>query len=706
MTETSVQSAPTSPTPPTVPAAIADALAAARGSRAIMPHDLYDLRFVGDPQPSPDGECVAFVVAEADAVKGKEYRSRLWIVPTDGNEPPRPLTAGTKKDTAPRWSPDGSQIAFVSTRADDDTPHLFVLDLRGGDARPLTTGRVGASNPAWSPDGSCIAFVRRVGGELPLEKDADEDTKDAWANRVRAYTRAKWRHDGDGLWDGGYDHLFVLPIGGGEPAQITDGDWNDADPAWSPDGSRIAFASSRSPDRDTHARNELYVVAATGGEPTPLTAGDGRVGNPAWSPDGSHIAYFGHAEGDAWAACTRVWTVAADGSAPPICLTPDLDRRATSGATLHDQTTPATPHAPVWTPDGEGVYFIAADGGNQHLFMAIRAIRQAVALTEGERVILAARPLPDAHHRFVLLSTTATAPAELCVWTLQMAEAGGTSFHIAERQLTRMNAGYLARKEIRAPERFRVRGADEHEVDCWLLTPPGFDPARQYPLVLAMHGGPQAQYGAAFMHEFQTLSGAGYLVLYTNPHGSVGYGEQFTDELRLHFGERDAPDVIAATATVVSRGYVDEGRIGMTGGSYGGFLVNWLVGHSDRFAAAITQRCVSNWVSDHGSSDFSAIAARAEFGGPPWEQMATYLRLSPITYAGRFNTPLLIEHQEGDLRCAIEQAEQMYMACRLRGVPTELVRYPNESHGMSRTGQPRHRTDRLQRHLAWFAQHM
>ena len=686
------------------PPAIADALATARESRTVQPHDLYDLRFVGDPQPSPDGQHIAFVVREADSAKGVEYHSRLWLVRTDGSIPPRPLTAG-KKDTSPRWSPNGSHIAFVSTRT-DDTPHLFILDLRGGDARPLTIGRVGASDPVWSPDGAQIAFVRRVGGALPPAKDADDDAKDAWSNRVRSYTRAKWRRDGDGFWDGGYDHLFIVPAEGGKPLQITSGEWDDHSPAWSPDGSRLAFTSSRSPDRDTHSRNELYIVPATGGDATALTAGDGRVSSPAWSPDGTHIAYFGHHEGDAWAACTRLWEVRADSTAPPRCLSPDLDRRATNGATLHDQNTPATPHAPIWTANGDALYFIAAHEGNQHLYMAIRALAASAPMIEGERTIIAARPLPNAPGSFVLLATTATAPAELLVHTITMTDTDPPSFTTTERQLTHCNADYLARKAIRAPERFRVQGADEHLVDCWLLTPPTFDPSHTYPLVLAMHGGPQAQYGNAFSHEFQTLAGAGYLVLYTNPHGSVGYGEQFTEELRLHFGEQDAPDVIAATATVVARGYVDERRIGLTGGSYGGFLVNWLVGHSDRFAAAITQRCVSNWVSDYGSSDFSAIAARAEFDGPPWEQLETYVRLSPITYAGRFNTPLLIEHQEGDLRCAIEQAEQMYMACKMRDVPTELVRYPNESHGMSRAGQPRHRTDRLARHLAWFAHYL
>ncbi len=659
-------------------------------SRRVTPRDLYDLRFVGDPQPSPDGARVAFVVQTAHEDEN-DYRSRIWLVETDGDGEPRPLTAGTKKDSSPRWSPDGTRLVFVSNRA-DDAPHLWLLDLRGGEARQLTTGKEPASDPVWSPDGARIAYVCHIGGEQPPEKDADAKTKRAWEGRVRVITRRKYKHDGDGFHDGGRDHLCVVPAGGGDRTQLTDGDWDDSDPAWSPDGARIAFCSYREEDRDAVSRSDLWTVPAAGGEPRKLTASEGEASAPAYSPDGGTIAFLGHDEGSAWAATNRVWTVPTDGSAPPRCLTRDLDRQVTP-VTLHDQTTPSTPNRPEWSPDGGTIRFLVADGGNDHVYAVPVAGGDAARAIGGERVILGARGLSDG--RVVFLATTATAPAELFV-------ADGAT----ERQLTHLNREWLATRDIPTPERFTVRGDDAHEVDCWLLTPPGFDPSRRYPLVLEIHGGPQAQYGNASFHELQVWAAAGYLVLATNPHGSTGYGVRFTEELRGHYGEKDTPDLMAALDAVIARGSVDEARIGVTGGSYGGFMVNWLVGQTHRFAAGITQRCVSNWVSDFGSSDIGTVSCVEEFGGPPWEAMETYLRLSPLTYAGNMQTPLLIEHQEHDYRCAVEQAEQMFMALKARNIPVEFVRYPNEGHAMSRSGQPHHRTDRLDRHLAWFARYM
>jgi dipeptidyl aminopeptidase/acylaminoacyl peptidase len=658
-------------------------------TRRVIPQDLYALQFVGDPQPSPDGSRIAFVVRTADEEEN-DYRSRIWVIATDGDSEPTPLTAGTKKDASPRWSPDGTQLLFVSNRAEEKT-HLWLLDLRGGEARQLTHGKEPASAPVWSPDGTRIAYVAHVGGEQPPEKDADEKTKRAWENRVRTITRRKYKHDGDGFWDGGYDHLFVIPAGGGERTQLTDGEWDDGRPAWSPDGSRIAFISYREEDRDRVSRSDLWTVPAGGGAARKLTGSNGEASSPAFSPDGRTIAFYGHNEGNNWSATTRLWTVPADGGTPR-CLTATLDRPVGNG-TIHDQTIPETPHRPLWSADGATIRFLVTDGGNSHVYAAFVSGGDATRDIGGERVILGARNLPGG--QTVFLATDATTPAEIFV-------TDGTT----ERQLTRVNGTWLGGKDVRAAERFRVRGDDDHEIDCWLLTPPGFTDGTRYPLVLEIHGGPQAQYGNAFFHEMQVWASAGYLVLLTNPHGSIGYGERFTAELRCHFGEKDMPDLMAGVDAVVARGIVDERRIGATGGSQGGFLVNWLIGHTDRFAAGITQRCISNWVSDYGTSDLSMLSCVEEFGGPPWEAMGTYLRLSPLTYVGNMKTPLHIEHQERDYRCAVEQAEQMFMALKARDVPVEFVRYPNESHGMSRGGQPHHRIERLIRHVSWFARYL
>ena len=253
-------------------------------TRRVVPQDLYALQFVGDPQPSPDGSRIAFVVAQADEEEN-DYRSRIWLVATDGEGEPIPLTAGTKKDSSPRWSPDGTRLVFVSNRA-EETPHLWLLDLRGGEARQLTHGKEPASDPVWSPDGARIAYVAHIGGEQSPEKGTDEKIKRAWENRIRTITRRKYKHDGDGFWDGGHDHLCVIPAAGGGRTQLTDGDWDDGQPVWSPDGAQIVFTAYREEDRDRVARSDLWTVPATGGEARKLTLSDGEASAPAWCRTG------------------------------------------------------------------------------------------------------------------------------------------------------------------------------------------------------------------------------------------------------------------------------------------------------------------------------------------------------------------------------------------------------------------------------------
>ena len=672
--------------------------------------DLYALRFVGDPRVSPDGARVAFVITVADKERN-DYRSRIWLAPIDGSAPPRPLTAGAGKDTGPRWSPDGRRIAFLSDRELPTLPlgvergtktkaQVWVLDLDGGEARQVTALKQGAGDPAWSPDGTQIACTSQTGGpdDEPIDTSkSPAERASERADRVREITTLKYKFDGLGYLDNKRRHLFVtaLPGPGAAPTaarQLTDGLPHDGQPTWSPDGTRLAFVSYREPDEDVTFRTDIWTLTLAGGACRKLTGSGGTSTAPAWSPDGATLAYLGHQEGEGEAAMTRLWTVAADGDSAPICRSADFDRDL-GNTTLTDQTLPGGHEGPVWSPDGRALLALVSDGGTTSLrHFGLDGSAPEIVLG-GERVVTAFTTSQDGA-RLVFAATTPTAPAEL--FTL---DSDGT-----ERPLTTANAALLRERTIAAPEPFQYTGANGDAIDGWLLRPPGTAPGATVPLIVEIHGGPHAQYGAAFFHEFQTLVGRGYAIFSCNPHGSTGRGDAFAKAILRDWGAIAMDDVLAGLDVALTRGGFDAARLGVTGGSYGGFLANWITSHSIRFAAAVTQRSYCNALGYFGVDDIGAISDVAELGGHPWEVPERYLALSPLLHAGSVTTPTLIEHQAEDYRCPLSQAEQWYAALKKRGVPTKLLIYPNESHGMSRNGKPRHRIERLTHNTAWFDQ--
>jgi dipeptidyl aminopeptidase/acylaminoacyl peptidase len=647
--------------------------------RPFEPRDITRIRWITDPQISPDGRRVAFVVTMLSEEQD-EYLANVWVVDVAGG-PPRPFTTGPRRDTAPRWSPDGTRLAFLSERGDRKTKaQLFVMPADGGEPVRLTDLRAGVADPVWSPDGARLAFVSRVGGWQ--EPDSEEERRRSKPARV--ITVLKSRMNGEGWTYDRPTHLFVVDAAGGPPRQLTDGPLADAEPAWSPDGTHLAFASARHPEQDEDDARDVWLVPAAGGEPRRLTDTAGPVAIPAFSPDGRTIAFAGRRPRNEAGRNVRIYAVPVEGGTP-ACLTPDLDRSCPASTRL------------LWSPDGERVLFTAEDRGDLALYRAAaRGAPATVRLTRGERWITGLTASRDGA-TLAFTATDPVTPAEVFA-----GDAGGGR----ERPLTDLNRAWRDEVALAVPERFNAERAG-FAIDGWVMRPPGAAPGRRHPALLNVHGGPHAQYGAVFHDEFQAQAGAGYVVVYVNPRGSQGYGEAFTRAVVGDWGGGDFADLMAALDEALRRfDVIDPDRLGILGGSYGGFLTSWTVGHTARFKAACSERAVNNQYTMFGTSDIGHWFQVAETGALPWDDMARYVERSPVTYAPAIRTPLLIIHSEDDLRCPIEQAEQLFVALRKLGREVTFVRFPDENHELSRSGTPRHRLERFRFILDWFATHL
>jgi dipeptidyl aminopeptidase/acylaminoacyl peptidase len=645
----------------------------------MVPADLTRIRFVSDARVSPDGRAVAFVVTTLSEERD-EYLSQIWLVDTAGGEPRR-FTAGPRRDTAPRWSPDGARLAFVSEREEKKKGQLYVMPVAGGEPTRLTDLRHGVSALEWSPDGTRLAFVSRVGGWV--EPESEEEKRKSRPPRV--ITTLKYRFNGEGFTYDRRPQIFTVAADGGEPRQVTEGDYDHADPTWSPDGRALAFTAARHDERDHDDATDIWLVPAEGGTPRRLTDTRGPAGHPAFSPAGDMVAYLGRASRNAFGRNIRLFTVAVSGGAPR-CLTEDFDRSCGPLGV-----------PPLWSADGRALTLAAEDQGALGLFRLEVGGGPPRSLVGGERVIGSHSASRDGS----VLAFTASDPGAPSALFVCAADGGG------ERQLTDFNREWTREVTLARPERFRFERAG-FTVDAWIMKPHGLEPGRRYPLLLNVHGGPHAQYGYPFFDEFQVQAGAGYGVLYANPRGSQGYGEAFTAAVVGDWGGGDAADVQAALDEALRRfDWIDPERLGLLGGSYGGFMTSWIVGHSKRFRAACSERAVNVQTSMFGTSDIGFVFNQVELGGIlPWEDMAKYLERSPLTYAKDITTPLLILHSEDDLRCPIEQAEQLFVALKTLRREVVFVRFPDENHELTRSGKPRHRLERFRILLEWFAKHL
>jgi len=669
--------------------------------RALTAEDLFRIAIVSDPQVSPDGIRIAWVETRLDK-SADYYRAALWIAESDGAHP-RQLTSGSSRDQHPRWAPDSRSLAFVSNRspilrpqlpADDDSAkdapagkpkdQVWTIRIDGGEASQRSNHPSGASSPAWSADGASIAFVA-----ADSVADTDGFTAPSSIGPIAdecVVHDISYRFDGRGFLQT-YKHIWILNLEKDEARQVTFGDSNDDAPAWSPNGTQIAFTANRSSDRRrVWNRSAIHVVNVAQGTVTAVSPEDAQFGTPAWSPTGDRLAFLGHL-GTGSATNDFVWTVAPDGA--------DLTNHTEAIDLSFGDSGMSDVHAssstgPCWA-DGETLLVLASESGQTQVHRVSTSGAKVDQVTTGPHRVAGFAPLGD---QLLIIRGTISRPFELEFWT------GDT----AGSQVSHANDAFVEEVELIDALDFPVVSADGKEIQGWLIPPTGFDAASpsKHPLILQIHGGPHSMYGYAMFHEMQLMAAKGYAVLFSNPRGSAGYGQEFTACTKGIWGEADMPDVIAAVEAASALPWIDTDRLGITGGSYGGYLTNWTIGHDDRFKAAVTQRCVSNFYSFFGTSDIGTTFGVTEFDGLPWSDAEKLLRHSPISYVDKIETPLLILHSEQDLRCPIEQAEQMFASLKYLDKDVAFVRIPEEGHELSRSGTPSRRLARLHHLIGWF----
>lgn len=678
--------------------------------RPLTPEDLFAIRLPEEPQISPDGARVAYVVMEIEGA-AYAYRRAIWVAPAGGGEP-RQFTAGPR-DSAPRWSPDGARLAFLrapaegtkpSSREERDRgvgkPQLWVMPADGGEARQVTFLRHGAGAPAWSPDGVTLLFAAPTGEyDDPAVDDAALDGKTL--PRVRTITHLWHRNDGHGYTYELRSHLFAVPAAGGEPRQLTDGDWDDHEPSWAPDGARVAFVSDRSGERWRWPGGQVWTLDLVSGATARLTDEALGCGVPTWSPDGEQIAFLA-APVRGGSGHTDLYVVPPDPARGPArCLSQDFIP-VCQDRCIDDLRNDHMGDHLYWSADSREVFFLGSMRGETQIYAARPGEdghpRQ---ITSGRRhtygFSLAARP-----GVLALAVSEPALPGDVVVQPLD----GASGAEAAPRRLTRLNEALLAEVEIAPMEEFAFKGADGWDLQGWVVRPAHAAPDALLPTILEIHGGPAYMYGYSFFFEFQLLAARGYAVVLSNPRGGAGYGRDFMHAVLHDWGGNDYADVMAGLDAALARGGLDAERLGVAGGSYGGYMTNWIVGHTDRFKAAVTMRSVVNIASFFGTSDAGWWLAVDEIGAVPWEDLDKLMRHSPITYVANIHTPLLILHSDQDLRCPIGEGEQLFSALAYLGRDVKLVRFEGQSHGLSRTGHPRSRLIRLREIAGWFERYI
>jgi len=663
---------------------------------SIVPEDFYELKVVSDPRISPGGSTIAYVQQEPD-YENNSYKSAIWLVTTAGDEPQK-FTIGEKQDHSPRWAPNGNKLAFVSTR--NGKPQIYLIDAYGGEAVQLTRMLNGAYNPVWSPDSTKLLFLSDTNAEerqteneskngsakldAAAKKRLDEERKKKEEEKAdpRVITRFIYR-TGTSYLDDRQTHIYLLDLNDKErkPTRLTDGEFDYVAPAWEPDGKTLLASVRRVGDTDNNTIVDIVRLSIKGGKPQLVvrTTGGGVEAKP--SPYGKHIAYVMTPEKRSSAQNSYLMVLPAKGGTPRN-LTEKLDRSVNS---------------PAWSHDSKSIYFLCADRGEQSIWNVTLVDDKIEKLVGNNRSIQALDVSNTSLLAYMLASPTT--PSDIFT-----ARSDGSQ----EKRLTHINKEFLAKKKVAPVEEIWYESFDGVKIHGWLFKPADFDPKKKYPLAVEIHGGPHVMWSPSertMWHEWQTFASAGYVVFASNPRGSDGYGYKFKDAIHLNWGTEDSQDMLLGVDEVVKRGYIDTKKMVITGGSYGGFMTAWIIGHDNRFAAAFSQRGVYNLTSFYGCSD-ATLLIEWEFDAFPWDKPELLWKHSPIAYVKNIKTPLFIKHGDLDFRAPINTAEELYIALKKLGREVVFVRYPREGHELSRSGEPKHRVDRLTRMLDWFDSHI
>lgn len=655
--------------------------------RGIEAEDLYRLASVTDPRLSPDGTKAAFVHTTMSKEKN-DYVSNIFVLDLPTGEYEQ-WTYGKDRNTAPRWSPDGKKLAFVSNRTDKN--QIYVMPVTGGEARPVTKLKNGATNPVWSPDSKTIAFHAVVKSGEPLEATEKEEENKKKEPEPVEVTKMKYKADTVGLYTGKYQQLALLDVETEKVELLTEEERHHTVLDWSPDGRYLVFSADYSEDEDFSFIQDIYLYDLETKEKRNLTNGQGLFFDGKFSPDGRYVAMIGNDFTYKNATLNGVWLYDLENQELKN-ISQSWDIPVGDYVAADFQQGAVSPGI-IWTGDSSGIYFTASESGSVNLYFTdlagnYRAVTKeeghlfGVSLTAGKAVATVSYPVEPSEVYSIDLSTGKL------------------------DKLTSFNKKALENIELSRPESFTYKSVDDWTVHGWIMKPVGFEERKKYPLILEIHGGPHTMYANTYFHEMQMLAAQGFAVLYVNPRGSHGYGQQFVDAVRGDYGGKDYEDLMAAVDYALETfDFIDETRLGVTGGSYGGFMTNWIVGHTNRFKAAVTQRSISNWISFYGVSDigyyfneWQHLLDKNDFEGL-W-------KISPLRYVDQIETPLLILHSEEDLRCPIEQGEQLYIALKHRRKTTKLIRFPKSNHELSRSGIPNLRMRRLHYIKDWFIEYL